>query len=38
VWWQHGAATESPEEAAAKRMTDHQFNDCTSTLNRLDLI
>ncbi|MFJ6212797.1 hypothetical protein ACIQGZ_05620 [Streptomyces sp. NPDC092296] len=38
VWWQYGAATESPEEATAKRMTDHQFAHCTRILDRLDLI
>ncbi|MFB8199379.1 hypothetical protein [Kitasatospora purpeofusca] len=37
VWWQHGAATESPDEAAAKRMTDHQFATCTAALERLGL-
>jgi predicted metal-dependent enzyme (double-stranded beta helix superfamily) len=38
VWWQHGAATESPEEAAAKRMTNALFTDCVNALHKLDLI
>jgi hypothetical protein len=38
VWWQHGAATETPEEAAAKRMTDFLFADCVKALDKLGLI
>ncbi|MFF0574381.1 hypothetical protein [Streptosporangium saharense] len=38
VWWQYGAATESPEEAVAKQMSDHQFAHCVSALERLGLL
>ena len=32
AWWQHGAATESREAAAAKRMTDNQLRDRIAVL------
>lgn len=32
AWWQYGAATETPEAAAAKRMTPHQLHDRINTL------
>ncbi len=32
AWWQYGAATESPEAAAAKRMTDKQLRDRITAL------
>ncbi|MCX4745532.1 hypothetical protein OG455_08350 [Kitasatospora sp. NBC_01287] len=38
VWWQRGAADESPEEAAAKRMTQGQFDRCVDALKWLGLI
>jgi hypothetical protein len=38
VWWQRGAATESPEEAGAKRMTPALFTDCVNALDKLGLI
>jgi hypothetical protein len=33
AWWQYGAATETPEAAAAKRMTHHQLRDRIAALN-----
>ncbi|RCG19103.1 hypothetical protein DQ384_38140 [Sphaerisporangium album] len=38
VWWQYGAAQESPEQAAAKRMTLDQFDECLRTLHKLHLL
>ncbi|MGH3943392.1 MAG: hypothetical protein ACRDTG_33180 [Pseudonocardiaceae bacterium] len=32
AWWQYGAATETPEQAAAKRMTDSQLRNRIATL------
>jgi len=32
AWWQYGAATETPETAAAKRMTGNQLRDRITTL------
>jgi hypothetical protein len=32
VWWQYGAATETPETAARKRMTTQQAKDCVRHL------
>lgn len=32
AWWQYGAATEPPEAAAAKRMSDSQLRDRIATL------
>jgi hypothetical protein len=37
-WWQHGAATESPEEAARKRMSAAQANACLEKLTELDVL
>jgi hypothetical protein len=31
-WWQYGAATESPDEAARKRMTSNQAHTCLEQL------
>lgn len=32
AWWQHGAATETPEAAATKRMTHHQLRERIAAL------
>ncbi|WP_433358861.1 hypothetical protein [Streptosporangium sp. CA-115845] len=38
VWWQHGAAQESPAEAAAKRMHADRFTGCLHALDKLGII
>ncbi|MFC0844673.1 hypothetical protein ACFH04_13285 [Streptomyces noboritoensis] len=38
VWWQYGAANESPAEAQNKRMDTARFTDLHSTLTQLSLI
>ncbi len=38
AWWQYGAATESLEEAARKRMTIAHANDCLRQLTELRVL
>jgi hypothetical protein len=38
AWWQHGAATESPDEAARKRMSAAQANACLEKLTELGVL
>jgi hypothetical protein len=38
AWWQHGAATESPEEAARKRLSATQANTCLAKLAELGVL
>lgn len=38
AWWQYGAATETPEAAAAKRMTRDQLRDRITALHTAGLI
>jgi hypothetical protein len=38
AWWQHGAATESPDEAARKRMSATQANTCLEKLTELGML
>jgi hypothetical protein len=38
AWWRHGAATESPDEAARKRMSAAQANACLEKLTELGVL
>lgn len=38
AWWQHGSATESPDEAARKRMSATQANACLERLTELGVL
>ncbi|MGH3701279.1 MAG: hypothetical protein ACRDQY_17810 [Pseudonocardiaceae bacterium] len=38
TWWQHGAATESPDEAARKRMNATQANACLRQLTEFRVL
>ncbi|MBV9029172.1 MAG: hypothetical protein JO364_02455 [Pseudonocardiales bacterium] len=38
AWWQHGAATESPDEAARKRMNSTRANTCLAKLAELGVL
>lgn len=38
AWWQHGTATESPDEAARKRMSATQANTCLEKLTELSVL
>lgn len=38
AWWQHGAATESPKEAARKRLSATQANACLEGLTELGVL
>jgi hypothetical protein len=38
AWWQYGAATENPEAAAAKRMTENQLRDRILALRTVERI
>ncbi|MGH3771107.1 MAG: hypothetical protein ACRDRW_06895 [Pseudonocardiaceae bacterium] len=38
AWWQHGAATEPPDEAARKRMNTTQASTCLAKLTELHVL
>jgi hypothetical protein len=38
AWWQYGAATETPEAAAAKRMTGQQLRDRITALRTAGIV